>query len=469
MADFGSWTPDLPDYGHDGLVTARNVYAGAFGYEPFRELSAVTADIGEPWRNGAAFDDLAGGTALVAGTDGGLDAYISGAWVNKVAGAYSGLWSFAQFGDLIIAAPDDAPLKYTMSTATGGTLGGSPPDASMVAIVRDFVFLAGDSAAPSTVTWSGVNNAESWTIGTNQCDEQLIPDGGEITGLAGGEYGLVFQQSAINVMEYVGSPVIFTRRKVSETIGCVSHGSIAQAGKMVFFLSNRGFYLWNDGELMPIGHNKVDRTFFASYTVLEMKSAITAAIEPNLNLVMWAMPDRLWIYNWAVDKWSEITISGITGVTTGRTGYISLDTLAAMYPGGNDTVPLGTDDPLFNGGDPLLLVAMDDDILYSLGGSDKLPATLRGTKLLAAEGLDAHIRNVRITGDVGDGATVHLDCSARLVDDQTRFSTSDLRTNGDMPILARGRYIQPEIATGATTDWSFIQGLEMEGTPGGRL
>jgi hypothetical protein len=469
MASFGSWTPDLPDYGHDGLVIARNVYPGQLGYEPLRSLVPVTTALPLLWRGGGAFDDMTGGFALLAGTNEGLYAYGTGAWAEAYATTTTQKWFFVQFGDTVIGVNGGAPVKYTMSTGTGAALGGSPPDAAMAAIVKDFVFVAGDPSARSTVTWSAVNNSEGWTIGSDQCDDQLIPDGGDITGLAGGEYGVVFQRSAINVFEYVGVPTLFNRRKVSESIGCLTHGSIAQAGKMVFFLSNRGFYLFNDGELIPIGEGKVDRTFFGTYSVLEIEANMTAAIEPNLKLVMWAMQDRIWVYNWAADKWSEISQSGVKAITTGRTGYVTLDQLALLYPGGTDTVPYGTDDPLFSGGDPSLFVVTSDLMLNAFGGSSLLPANLRMAKFEPFTGLDAHVRNVRPLGDVGPGVTVHMDCAARLNDAMTRVSTNDLRPNGDMPVLARGRFLQPEIVTTAGMDWKYIVGLDIEGTAGGRL
>lgn len=469
MADLGSWAPDLPQFGHSGLVNARNVYPGALGYEPFRSLTEITAALPYSWRGGGAFDDLTGGSALVAGTDSGLYAYISGAWVAKKSGAYSGKWDFAQFGDNIIGVNGAKPVKYTMSSAAGADLGGSPPNASMIAIVRDFVFLAGDQSAFSTVTWSAVNNSEGWTVGTDQCDEQLIPDGGDITGLAGGEYGIVFQRSAISVFEYVGAPLVFSRRKVSDTLGAVCQGGIAQSGKLVFFLSNRGFYLFNEGELTAIGKDRVDRTFFASYSILQIQTDLRVAIHPNLNLVMWSMPGRLWIYNWGSDKWSYAAIADLAGITTGRTGYITLDALAADYPGGTDTVGLGTDDPLFSGGDPLLLIAKTDGKLYAFGGGTKLPATLRMAKIEPYPGNDTHVRSVRVVGDVGEGVSVKVDYAPRLADQLGSIETSDLRANGDLSVLARGRFLQLEVNTTDATPWSFINGLEIEGTQGGRL
>jgi len=192
VPDFGTWAPDLPEFKHDGLVTARNVYAGPLGYEPLRPLTAITSDntIGT-WLGGGAFEDSEGDITLIAGTTGGVEIYGSGTWSNVYSDPYSAKWFFAQFGDTLIGVSDadEPPVAYNMAAGTAALLGGSPPEASMIAIVRDFVFLAGKSDAQGTVHWSGINNSAQWTPGTNQSDSQPIPDGGPITGIAGGGFG----------------------------------------------------------------------------------------------------------------------------------------------------------------------------------------------------------------------------------------------------------------------------------------
>jgi len=226
LKQLGPWLPDMPPHGHEGLVTAQNVYAGPMGYYRVKEFSAYTSALPAAWMGGVSYIGSDGTTCLLAGTSTNLYNYESGSWVSKRGSlTASYMWRFAQFGDLAIAVSGNAPQKYDIVAGTAAALGGTPPSASMVAIVKDFVFLAGDSGAASTVYWSGINDAEYWTAGSNQSDYQQIPDGGEITALAGGEYGLVFQRNAINRFSYVGSPLIFQRDKVSDNIGCLTAGS----------------------------------------------------------------------------------------------------------------------------------------------------------------------------------------------------------------------------------------------------
>jgi hypothetical protein len=229
---FGTWAPDLPEFGHEGMVKARNAYSGILGYEPIRALSVITAALPATWKGGGAFKGPDGTTTLIAATNGGLYILTASAATLSTAGVYTANWYFYQFGNLVVCVNGGAPLKYNLSAGTSAALGGTPPTSSYGAIVKDFVFLAGNSSNQNRVYWSAINNAEGWTVGTNQCDVQDLPDGGAITGLAGGEFGLAFQDDAITIFEYVGTPAIFNRRKVSIRSGrCATARLPSMAGR----------------------------------------------------------------------------------------------------------------------------------------------------------------------------------------------------------------------------------------------
>ncbi len=460
--------PDQPPHGHDGLVTARNCYYLEGGYKPVKDVSAFTAALAAGWKGGGYFKGIGGNNKLLAGTNSGLNEYSGSAWALDFAAARTAPWFFGQFGDLVIAANGGAPTKYTLATSTGAALAGSPPTASMITIVDPgFVFLAGNSSAVSTVYWSGLEAPETWTVGTNQCDIQPLPDGGPVTGLAGGEYGLAFQADAIHQFAYVGGATIFNRRKVSSQIGCMTHGSIAQAGKKIFFLHRRGFYMYEDGGLAPIGKGRVDRTFLDTYSVSEIEANLRAAVDPDRSLVMWSMPDRLWIYNWDRDRWTDVLIPGLVGISTGASSSVTLETIAVSYPAIED-VPVSFDDASWQGGSPVLLLAKSDNILYSLGSSSNLEAIFRLPQIEMYPGREAHVRNFRLIGDPV-GCSVSIDARRRLADMPVNTVAVSLRDNGDVPIRSSGRYLQPQITLGAASVWTYLQGFDMEARAGGRL
>lgn len=467
MPVFAKYKPDLPDFNSDGLVTCRNVYPFKGGYKPFYGLSAATGALPAAWVGGGAFQGPSGNNAMLGATAAALYSHASGAWTSKLVVATSSPWFFTQFGDRVICANGSAPVKYTLSTGLAANLPGSPPSASYCATVKDFVFLAGNSSAAATVYNSAINDAEGWTVGLNQADATEVPDSGPIIGLSGGDFGLVFTASSIDIFEYVGTPIIFTRRRITDTIGCLSHGSIGRNNRRHYFLSARGFYYYEDGQTVPIGENVVDQTFLNAYTLSQIRASMRCTVDPKRNLVMWSMPDRLWIYNWSIDAWSVVDITGLVGISTGLTASATLESIAATFPSIEDVTP-NLDDTFWNGdGQPLMLLIKTDFIGYTFSSGITLEATWKSAKQERFRGHAQHIRKAILDSDTV-AATLNIDCSQRLGDSQTRFTSAVVQPNGDVPIRARGRFTQEEWIIPAGATWTYAQGYDVDAVQGGR-
>jgi hypothetical protein len=461
---------DLPDY-TDGspshLVLAKNVYPAspAGNYKPFKGLSAATASIGAAWKGGGAFEY--NGTSIMLGaTAAKLRSHASGSWSDEHSVATTQPWYFIQFGDYVIGLNGGAPVNYQISAGTAANLSGSPPSASFGAIVKDFVMLAGNGSAAQTVYWSDINNAEVWSGGLS--DSQVIPDGGPIKGIAGGEYGIVFQAEQYSLFEFTTDPrIVFTRRTI-KGLGALTHGSIGQAGARVFFLSRRGFYMFLGGQEVPIGKDAVDQAFLSTYTISDIEASMRCTVDPDRSLVIWSMPDRLWIYNWDEQSWSFVDISGLVGIAAGLTASATLDDIAVIFPSIEDVTPV-LDDAYWRGGDPLLLIFKTDFIGYTFSSGSNLEATFKFCKLEPVKGKTSHIHNSRPDTDAVSGVTVSIETSFRLGDAPTSVVSADLRDSGDVPIRATGQYVQPQVTLAAGTTWTHAQGLKLEGSPGGRL
>lgn len=462
----GEWLPDQPLFGHDGLVHARNVFASPLGYEPVKAYSAVTTALPETYTGGKAFIGVDGTVKLLVGTAGGLYGYNGTTWDAEHAGSYSSPWQFAQFGDLVIGAQGGVPVKYDISSGTAGTLGGTPPNGRYITTVKDFVVISGVDSANSTVYWSAINNAEGWTVGTDQSDIQVIPDGGEVTGLAGGEYLLVFQREQIWRGQYVGVPFIFQFDKISQGVGCIAPNSIAQVGRTVYFIAQRGFMAFTDGQIQMIGANKVDRTFFNQYSVADIESQVSVAVDPIRKLVIWAMPRRLWCYNWELDRWSDVE-GDFFAVSTGAETSFTLEQIEALYPGGIETVPGSLDDPIWSGGDPFLMIVAYGGTLGSFGASTTLEALISPAIMEPAKGRDIRIRSVRLDTDAVSGVRIEIEARKRLGDAATVYQSNSIRGNGDMPIRASGRYVQPRLIFQEDATWSYLNGFDFVQAAGG--
>ena len=225
-------------------------------------------------------------------------------------------WSFAAFGNFIIAVNqnnDPQVLQVGVDTVFRG-LGGSPPRAGIVKIWGDFVALMRLTSNPNRVQWSGLNDCEFWTPGTNNSDYQDFPDGGEVQGSSEATNPIIFLESAIQRATFVpGSAEIFTFQKIHDKRGAKSPYSIATRGAYAFYADEGGFFqISPDGAISPIGFEKVDRTVFRRLSASNI-SKIIGAVDPFFSRVYWAVDyagagiyDNMLVYDWNIGKWTQI-------------------------------------------------------------------------------------------------------------------------------------------------------------------
>jgi hypothetical protein len=313
--DFGEWMPDQA--GVTGAIQeAYNVVPQAIGYAPLPSVVDLSGAASETLTN--VFATKYGGTTTLfaAGTtklfkfdstDLGLDD------VSKSGGyTTADRFYFAQFGQRLIAANGNSKLQsWDLGSSTAfADLAAAAPTAKYVTVIRDFVVAANTSSAPSTVYWSDINDETDWTPSDlSQSDSQIIPDGGDIRGITGGEFGIVLLEKAISRMSYVGAPLFFQFDTIAKNIGCYEANSIAQFGNLTFFLADDGFYVCDGQSVSPIGAEKVDRFFFTNVDQSKMNE-MSATVDSIRKLVIWQFTDifsrkRLMIYNWQAKKWSE--------------------------------------------------------------------------------------------------------------------------------------------------------------------
>jgi hypothetical protein len=439
---------------------ADNVYPGPDGYRPIKAFDPMTDALPtcsravrrSPART--ALSSFSRGQQLPLRFDNTL------AWSSIIGSLTAGRWYFTQFNDHAIATYGGTPVDINILTGTAATLGGSPPSADFCATVRDFVFLAQDQ----TVTWSGFEDRAQWTAGTNQSGSKPMLSGGPITGLAGGEYGMVLQRSQITRVSYAGPPTVWQWDVISSNIGCSSAGSIAQAGRLVFFLSDRGFMLTDGNDVKPIGAERIDRTFKEAYTRQDIDDFLYAAVDPLNNIVKWCMPGKCWNYNWQTDQWSTETWD-IRAAFNGYTAGLTLEDLDAIYPDMDAMTP-SLDSPEFMGGVPLLLAVSSGNVIGTMEG-DTLPITFEPPNMELAQGRESRISNIRPLTDATDGMTFTITQRSRLGDTGRTASFATMQDNGDIDCRASGRYLKMVLRIAAGTTLSYFQGVDLNMLEGG--
>jgi hypothetical protein len=470
---WGPYTPDLAPHLNDGLTAISNAYPRGNGYAPVGAFTAVTPALPADCLGAGSFVSPQGISVIIAGTATNLYRGFAGSWLSLSAG-YSlqdgQRWRFAQFGGLAIATSGaDAMQKIDLETGIVAPLGGSPPTARMLAGVADFLVAGVVNGAVNKVRWSGINNAEFWTIGARQSDEQTLPDGGSVNGIIGGEYGLILQRGCVRRMSYVGGNTIFRFDKIASTLGCVTVHSVAQHGDRGFWLSDNGFMMSVAGQITPIGFEKVDRTFLAQYDVRSWPS-MSAAIDQATSTVCWSMADKCWIYNWVLEKWSIIDLAAQI-VFPGFTPTLSIDEQDSTVGSLDDNIDgsglLSFDDPRFKGGDPRFYVISSARTLGTLSGTNMAASFTTADREVVSEA-DTRVKSCRPMTDAVAGLTLTLKTKQRLGDTPTTTTTSSLQTTGEMPIRARGRFVRASMAHAAASAWSYSQGCDFRAMRGGR-
>lgn len=475
---FGALLPDQPAFSNPGLEIADGCIPAVKGYAPrkaFAQIDSVTA--GSIVLSGGSFKAPNGTTWTFLGTATTLYTY-NGAGLTAVGTGYTGSaerpWAFQIFGATVIATNGaDAPQKFDLTNPAPRfiPLGGTPPRLGLLGVVRDFLVGGIVNGDAQTLQWSGINNSERWNPGVAQSDFQVFPVGGSITGVLGGEYGIILQESRISLMQYSGGNTIFQFDEISANIGCIAPRSVAQFGKYTFFLSERGFMMM-EGAMPPvaIGDEKIDRTFLAGALRTGLPS-MSCAVDPVQKVVVWTQPTSgtpsIWYqYNWLLDKWSTNS-QGCETLWRGMTRDVTLDD-ADVYADNLDAIGSPTlDSSIYLGGDPGLFVVDNTHRLGSLTGAN-VAATFGFGDIELIPGRWSRIRAMRPDVDAASGLTLTINGRARLGDTVTPSNYTSLRASGDIPIRDHWRYVRPSLTIAAGTAWTNAQGMTATVEPGGR-
>src|SRR5882672_1815822 len=426
MLPFGDYRPDLSAYQGASSQTIQNVVPRGDGYGPFQDFTAFTTALPAPCRGFFYARKTDGSIAVFAGTATRIYQLnnTSFTWTDASKGgvAYSALpssdhWQFAQFGNFVIAVQaNTVPQVFDLTSSSAfADLGGSPPQARYIAVVGRFVVLSGLLSTPYRIQWSGLNAVTTWTSGINSSDYQDLPDGGIVRGVAGGEYGVIFQETAMRRMVYVpGSPVIFNIERITEDKGLMAPYSLIRAADKIFFLSPQGFQgMISTGTPAAIGKERFDRTFFADYDSGSVQMIIGAA-DPAQTRVYWAYKsnsgttgqfDKVLCYDYALDRASIIAMRGEYLASLARPG-LTLENLDSIS-GSIDALPFSLDDVSTAALSRLSAVAPTHKLGFFTG--DNLEATLD----TAEQTLDS--RRVRVKGlrPVTDAAACYGSVGAR--------------------------------------------------------
>jgi hypothetical protein len=471
MVPIAAWAPDLPAFNTEASEEALNVIPAAMGYRPLASFEEVTAALPTACRGAVSLRSSAGTTFNFAGTATKLYKMDSGgtSWsdvTRSVGGNYTGTseswWHFAAFGDYVVATNGvDAPQVFQMGTSTlFAALSGSPPVAAFSCAVRDFHVLGRISSAFNRVKWSGLNDVTAWTTSaTTLSDQQDLPDGGQVMGMVGGEYGVIFQEKAITRMSFEGPPTAFRFDRISNTLGCRIERSIAAFENIVFFAADDGFYMLQAGSnVIPIGLEKVDRWFESNFDGSKTAN-VSAAVDPINKLYVIAFPsinssdgtaDSLLMYNWEIQKWSRASLSLQLVYPAANVSSWTIDGL--LYP---------VDSRFYAGSGRLNLAGFSSAAKQGVFSGANMAAAVETGDFQLAEGRKSLVRGLRpMIEGTSVTPTVTIKYRDRLQDVPTAQSSVSVQSNGYASLRCAARYHRARIELAEGDTWNFITGID---------
>ena len=498
MIPFGPWHPDKSGANVPIVLDAVNVMPAVNGFRPMPSLAAVTDALGGDCLGGATVYDDDGDVFVFAGDS--TDLYklsAASTWQNVTRISSEALlddsgvqleddsgnlitvesennystgsgerWQFASSGSLVIAVNiGDAPQKFLLNSSTRfQALGGTPPQARYIAVVRDFIVLGGLDGDERTIHWSGLANPEHWTTGSQSSDTQTFQNGGPVRGLIGGEVGYVFQASAIKRMTYApGSAAIFEIDEVEDQAGLQAPYSLVRVRRQAFYRSADGFFRFSLGGAgsEPIGVGKWAKWFDADLKA-GTEQLIIGGVSPSQRFVIWAYNskdnpnsdlNRSLIYDWALDE-ATIVDEPIQAVMSTLTTGVTLDDMDSY--GTIDTLPFSLDSPVWRGGAALLGVFGADRRLSYFAGPNM------AASIVTADGYVGQRTLIKGTRPMIDTTAAQVAISGREADGNvvTYSNAEAMETTGIVPAHISGNLVRARLTVPAGATWEKVASLQ---------
>jgi hypothetical protein len=279
--------------------------------------------------------NLDGTNRILAGTEGSASAKTASlydvnasGWTNRdgAGGPYTATgsmrWSFATYGEQVLAAQKGTGLLKSTAPSTDFTAVAGAPQASIVISVLDFLMAFnttegtyGDS--PNRWWCCAAGNIDSWTADVaTQATTGLLTDGdGGI--VAAGRVGsnvVAFKPHYAYLGQYVGAPQVWSWVRIpGDGIGAWSHHSLVDVeGLGVLWPGRDNFYLF-DGTRAVALENDVAETFLADLDISQAQSMVGYHDRSGWRVYWWypsnsggagdGTLDRVVVFNYRSKKW----------------------------------------------------------------------------------------------------------------------------------------------------------------------
>ena len=313
----------------------------------------------------AAYQINVGTGSAIPVTGWGAAAWGFGVWgVGETSVESIRLWSQSNFGEDLIFGPRGGAVYYwdassglnsrgvELSTLSGAS--GVPTIQNFLEIsdINRFVFAFGANefgtsiVNPMLVRWSDQGSAINWTpSATTQAGFLTLSRGSEIvTSKQARQEVLVWTDSALYAMQYVGAPVVWSAQLVGDNISIAGQNAVAYANGVAYWMGKDKFYKY-DGRTQPLRCD-LRKFIFNDFNTSQYDQVVSGTNE-SYHEIWWfycsadeTVSDRYVVYNYLEDVWYYGTMSRTAWLDSG----LRDSPLAATYDSNLVNHEQGVDD-----------------------------------------------------------------------------------------------------------------------------
>lgn len=312
----------------------------------------------------AAYQINSGPVFSVPSTGWGAGTWSSGAWSITTATESIRLWSQSNFGEDLVINPRGGGIYYwdatggltsravNISTLSGAS--GTPTQCNFVLVsdTNRFVFALGTTDIetavfdPLLIRWSDQEDIANWTPSAiSQAGDLRLSHGSKIIGgLQTRQEILVWTDSALYSMQYLGAPEVWGSQLLGDNLSICSQNSMVVASGVAYWMGVDKFYKY-DGRVQTLRCDLRQHIYQNINTA--QYGQIFAGTNEGFNEVWWfycsensTTVDRYAIYNYLEDIWYYGTLARTAWLDSG----LRPQPFAATYSNNLVNHEVGNDD-----------------------------------------------------------------------------------------------------------------------------
>ncbi len=308
---------------------------------------------------------------------------------------------------------------------------------------------------PMLIRWGNQESVVDWVPSTlNQAGSVRLSHGSEIvTAIQTRQEIVVFTDSSIYSLQYVGAPIVWSSQLLGDNISIVSQNAAVIASGRVFWMGVDKFYVY-DGRVQTLRCD-LRRHVFSNINSSQYQQIFSGTSE-GFNEVWWFYPssgsttvDSYVVYNYAEDVWYYGTMGRTAWIDSGLRDY----PIAATYSYNLVNHEQGIDDN--ETGTTLPIEAYIESAEFDIDDGQNFGFVWRMVPDLTFQGSTANTPQVTMTmyGMNGSGSGFNTEASKNV--SQTSTATIEQFTN-IIYTRIRGRQMIVKIRSdGVGTTWQL--------------